>query len=202
VIWKKASVAAGEDGEGPGRACALDIDPRYKGYECWVAGAGITGLFDCKGNKIAERTPPCNMGIYWDGDVLSEILNGTLVGKWDYANSQVTKLLDTKEYNCQHNNGTKSNPCLSADILGDWREEVIYRTRDNQELRIFSTTIPTNYKFYTLMQDPQYRLSIVWQNVAYNQPPHTGFYLGEGMNAPPYPPITIIEQRKNDNAKK
>jgi rhamnogalacturonan endolyase len=52
------------------------------------------------------------------------------------------------------------------------------------------------------MQDPQYRLSIVWQNVAYNQPPHTGFYLGEGMNAPPHPPITIIEQRKNDNAKK
>jgi rhamnogalacturonan endolyase len=202
VIWKKASVAAGEDGEGPGRACALDIDPRYKGYECWVAGAGITGLFDCKGNKIADKTPPCNMGIYWDGDVLSEILNSTLVGKWDYNNSEVTKLLDAKEYNCQHNNGTKSNPCLSADILGDWREEVIYRTSDNQELRIFSTAIPTTYKFYTLMQDPQYRLSIVWQNVAYNQPPHPGFYLGEGMGAPPHPSISIIEQPKNNNAKK
>ena len=202
VIWKKASVAAGDDGEGPGRACALDIDPRYKGYECWVAGAGITGLFDCKGNKIADKTPPCNMGIYWDGDVLSEILNSTQVGKWDYNNSVVTKLLDAKEYNCQHNNGTKSNPCLSADILGDWREEVIYRTSDNQELRIFSTAIPTTYKFYTLMQDPQYRLSIVWQNVAYNQPPHPGFYLGEGMGAPPHPSISIIEQRKNDNAKK
>jgi len=201
VIWKKASVKAGEDGEGPGRACALDIDPRYKGYECWVAGAGITGLFDCKGNKIAEKTPPCNMGIYWDGDVLSEILNGTLVGKWDYNNSTVTKLLDGKDYDCVHNNGTKSNPCLSADILGDWREEVIYRTRDNQELRIFSTTIPTTYKFYTLMQDPQYRLSIVWQNVAYNQPPHPGFYFGEGMSAPPHPSISIIEQHKNDNAK-
>jgi rhamnogalacturonan endolyase len=201
VIWKKASVAAGDDGEGPGRACALDIDPRYKGYECWVAGAGITGLFDCKGNKIADKTPPCNMGIYWDGDVLSEILNSTQVGKWDYNNSVVTKLLDAKEYNCQHNNGTKSNPCLSADILGDWREEVIYRTSDNQELRIFSTAIPTTYKFYTLMQDPQYRLSIVWQNVAYNQPPHPGFYLGEGMGGPPHPSISIIEQRKNDNAK-
>jgi rhamnogalacturonan endolyase len=201
VIWKKASVAAGEDGEGPGRACALDIDPRYKGFECWVAGAGIRGLFDCKGNKIAEKTPPCNMGIYWDGDVLSEILNATQIGKWDYNNSTVTSLLDAREYNCQHNNGTKSNPCLSADILGDWREEVIYRTRDNQELRIFSTTIPTTYKFYTLMQDPQYRLSIVWQNVAYNQPPHPGFYLGEGMSTPPHPSISIIEQRKNDNAK-
>ncbi|OQP38737.1 hypothetical protein A4H97_18635 [Niastella yeongjuensis] len=201
VIWKKASVAAGEDGEGPGRACALDIDPRYKGYECWVAGAGIKGLFDCKGNKIAEKTPPCNMGIYWDGDVLSEILNATQIGKWDYTNSTLTSLLDARVYNCQHNNGTKSNPCLSADMLGDWREEVIYRTSDNQELRIFSTTIPTTYKFYTLMQDPQYRLSIVWQNVAYNQPPHPGFYMGEGMPLPPHPSISIIEPRKNDNAK-
>jgi len=204
VIWKKASVKAGDDGEGPGRALALDIDPRYKGYECWVAGAGITGLFDCKGNKIADKTPPCNMGIYWDGDVLSEILNGTLVGKWDYNNSTTTKLLDAKDFDCVQNNGTKANPCLSADILGDWREEVIYRTRDNKELRIFSTTIPTNYKFYTLMQDPQYRLSIVWQNVAYNQPPHTSFYLGEGMNMPPRQHISIIEPsfHKNVNAKK
>jgi rhamnogalacturonan endolyase len=141
------------------------------------------------------------MGIYWDGDVLSEILNGSQVGKWDYTNSVTTKLLDARDYNCLHNNGTKSNPCLSADLLGDWREEVIYRTRDNQELRIFTTTIPTTHKFYTLMQDPQYRLSIVWQNVAYNQPPHPGFYLGEGMNKPPLPQISIIEQRKNDNAK-
>lgn len=193
VIWKKASVAAGEDGEGPGRALALDIDPRYKGAECWVAGAGITGLFDCKGNKIADKTPPCNMGILWDGDVLSEILNGTMIGKWDYNTSTNNKLLDAKDYDCVHNNGTKSNPCLSADILGDWREEVMYRTRDNKELRIFSTTIPTTYKFYTLMQDPQYRLSIVWQNVAYNQPPHTSFYMGEGMAAPPRPAISIIE---------
>ncbi|OQP66452.1 hypothetical protein A3860_13250 [Niastella vici] len=202
VIWKKPSVAAGEDGEGPGRACALDIDPRYKGYECWVAGAGITGLYDCKGNQIADKTPPCNMGIYWDGDVLSEILNGTLVGKWDYTNSRVVKILDGKDFDCVQNNGTKANPCLSADILGDWREEVIYHTRDNRELRIFSTAIPTTNRFYTLMQDPQYRLSIVWQNVAYNQPPHTGFYLGEGMGAPPHPSISIIETHKNDNAKK
>jgi rhamnogalacturonan endolyase len=201
VIWKKPSIAAGDDGEGPGRACALDIDPRYKGYECWVAGAGITGLFDCKGNQIADKTPPCNMGIYWDGDVLSEILNGTAVAKWDYTSSRLNKLLEAKDFDCVQNNGTKANPVVSADLLGDWREEVIYHTRDNQELRIFSTTIPTTNKFYTLMQDPQYRLSIVWQNVAYNQPPHPGFYLGEGMNAPPRPSISIIEHPKNDNAK-
>ena len=196
VLWKKASVKAGADGEGPGRALALDIDPRYPGYECWVAGAGITGLFDCKGNKIAETTPPCNMGIFWDGDVLSEILNSTNIDKWDYVNTKTNRLLDASQYNCRSNNGTKANPVLSADILGDWREEVIYKTADNKELRIFTTSIPTDYKFYTLMQDPQYRLSIAWQNVAYNQPPHTSFYFGDGMKNPPKPNIVIIKPVK------
>lgn len=193
VLWKKASVKAGEDGEGPGRGLALDIDPRYPGYECWVAGAGITGMFDCKGNKIANNTPACNMGIWWDGDVLSEILNGTTIDKWDYENSKTNRLLEAAQYNCVRNNGTKSNPVLSADIWGDWREEVIYRTADNKELRIFSTSIPTTHRFYTLMHDPQYRLSIAWQNVAYNQPPHTSFFMGEGMKNPPKPTIKLLE---------
>lgn len=191
VIWKKASVKAGADGEGPGRGLALDIDPRYPGYECWVAGAGITGLFDCKGNKIADKTPACNMGIFWDGDVLSEILNGATIDKWDYADAKTNRLLDASLFGCRSNNGTKANPVLSADILGDWREELIYRSTDNKELRIFSTSIPTDHKFYTLMHDPQYRLSIAWQNVAYNQPPHTSFYFGEGMSKPPKPDIVL-----------
>ncbi len=196
VIWKKASVKAGDDGEGPGRGLALDVDPRYPGYECWVAGAGIMGMFDAKGNKIADKTPACNMGIYWDGDVLSEILNGTTIDKWDYLNSKTVNLLEAAQYNCVKNNGTKSNPVLSADIWGDWREEVIYRTADNNELRIFTTTIPTAHRFYTLMHDPQYRLSIAWQNVAYNQPPHTSFHLGEGMKPPPPPAIRLVEAKK------
>lgn len=196
VIWKKASVKAGEDGEGPGRGLALDVDPRYPGYECWVAGAGIAGMFDAKGNKIADKTPACNMGIYWDGDVLSEILNGTTIDKWDYLDSKTVNLLEAAQYNCVKNNGTKSNPVLSADIWGDWREEVIYRTADNRELRIFTTTIPTKHRFYTLMHDPQYRLSIAWQNVAYNQPPHTGFHLGEGMKPPPVPNIRLVQGKK------
>lgn len=191
VYWKKPSIQAGADGEGPGRGLALDIDPRYPGFECWVAGAGIKGLFDCKGNKIADRTPPCNMGIYWDGDVLREILNGTFIGKWDYENSVTVELLNTVNFQCRSNNGTKMNPVLSADILGDWREEVIYRTSDNKELRIFSTPVPTEHRFYTLMHDPQYRLSVAWQNVAYNQPPHTSFFMGAGMNPPPRPHITF-----------
>lgn len=196
VLWKKASVKAGSDGEGPGRALALDIDPRYKGFECWVAGAGITSLFDVHGNVIADKTPPCNMGIYWDGDVLSELLNGTTIAKWDYTTSTTQKLFDARDFNCLSNNGTKANPCLSADLFGDWREEVIYRTADSKELRIFSTTIPTHKRFYTLMHNPQYRLSIAWQNVAYNQPPHLGYYMGEGMQEPPMPNIKVVSPAK------
>lgn len=195
VIWKKPSIKAGEDGEGPGRACALDIDPRYPGFECWVAGAGITGLFNCKGDKIAERTPPCNMGIYWDADALSEILNGVFIGKWNYDSSKLETLFDARREGCASNNGTKANPCLSADILGDWREELICRTADNKELRIYTTTIPTTIKLYTLMHNPQYRLSIAWQNVAYNQPPHVSYYLGDGMKLPPQPNIIVTKKK-------
>jgi rhamnogalacturonan endolyase len=195
VIWKKASVKAGADGEGPGRGLALDVDPRYPGYECWVAGAGITGMFDCKGNKIADKTPACNMGILWDGDVLSEILNSTHIEKWDYVNAKTNRLLDAAAFGCRSNNGTKANPVLSADLWGDWREEVIYKTTDNKELRVFTTSIPTTHKFYTLMHDPHYRLSIAWQNVAYNQPPHTSFYFGEGMKTPPKPDIVVVKSK-------
>ena len=196
VIWKKASIKAGDDGEGPGRGLALDIDPRYPGAECWVAGAGISGLFDVKGNKIADSTPPCNMGIFWDGDALSEILNGVTISKWDYENAAMKKLFDARDFGCASNNGTKQNPCLSADLYGDWREEIICRTADNRELRIYSTSIPTTIKLYTLMHNPQYRLSIAWQNVAYNQPPHTDYYLGDGMKMPGKPNIRIIRPQR------
>lgn len=195
VIWKKASVKAGEDGEGPGRGLSLDVDPCYEGFESWVAGANITGMFDVKGNKIAERTPAVNFGIYWDADLLSEILNSTTVEKWDYTNQKTDLLLDAAQFNCAHNNGTKSTPALSADLFGDWREEVMYRTTDGQELRIFTTTIPAQNRFYTFMHDPQYRLSIAWQNVAYNQPPHTSFYIGPKMKNPPKPNITLIKYK-------
>lgn len=190
-LWKKPSVKAGSDGEGPGRGLALEVDPRYPGMECWVAGAGIRGMFDCKGNKIAETTPACNMGLYWDDDPLSEILNGTTIEKWDWQNGIAKPLLNAKDYDCASNNGTKANPCLSADILGDWREEVIWRTTDNRELRIFTNPTPSKRRLYTLMHDPIYRLSIAWQNVAYNQPPHAGFYIGEGMGKPPRPNIRL-----------
>ncbi len=189
----------------PGRGLAMDIDPRHKGYECWANNSD--GLYNCKGEKISDAKPrSCNMGIWWDGDVLREILDGSsprrrgggqggaFIDKWDYINGKVIRLLNGADYDCLTNNGTKANPCLHADILGDWREEVIWRTSNGRELRIFTTTIPTDRRFYTFMHDPIYRLSVAWQNVAYNQPAQTGFYMGDGMTAPPRPSITTPAQ--------
>ncbi|HVW39392.1 MAG TPA: rhamnogalacturonan lyase, partial [Pirellulales bacterium] len=79
---------------------------------------------------------------------------------------------------CASNTGSKATPALCADLFGDWREEVVWRSADNRELRIYSTTLPTKRRLPTLMHDPQYRLSVAWQNVGYNQPPQPGFYLG------------------------
>jgi len=195
ILWKKPSVKAGDDGEGPGRGLSLDIDPRHKGFESWVFGAEIRGLFNVKGEKISDKTPrSCNFGVFWDGDLLSELLNRNVISKWNWE-KEIDETIFTAE-GAMSNNGTKSTPALSADIFGDWREEVILRSADNKELRIYTTVIPTKYRFYTFMHDPQYRLSIAWQNVAYNQPPHTSFFIGEGMKQPPKPAITTEIRKK------
>lgn len=195
ILWKKPSIKAGADGEGPGRGLSLNIDPRYKGFESWVFGAGVTGLFSAKGEKISDKNPrSCNFGVFWDGDLLSELLDRNTISKWNWE-KEITEPIFTAD-GAMSNNGTKATPTLSADLFGDWREEVVWRSADNKELRIYTTTIPTKYRFYTFMHDPQYRLSIAWQNVAYNQPPHTSFYIGEGMKQPPKPPITTVIRKK------
>jgi len=196
ILWKVASVHAaesgGDKGEGPGRGVAFNVDPRYPGDECWAFGAGIEGIWNAQGKKISETTPrTCNFAVWWDGDLLRELLDKNRVMKWDWKNEQLVTLLEAD--GCWSNNGTKSTPVLSADLFGDWREEVILRTRDNQSLRIYTTTIPTTHRFVTLMQDPIYRLSIAWQNVAYNQPPQPGFYIGDEMKAPVKPAMKLVK---------
>lgn len=163
-----------------GRGVAADIDPRYPGCENW---GGPGGLRDVKGNTISEKTPSSvNFVAWWDGDLTRELLDKNHISKWDWMNERTERLLTAE--GCVSNNGTKATPCLSADLFGDWREEVIWRTPDSRELRIYTTAIPTMYRFPTLMHDPQYRLAIAWQNAAYNQPPHPGFFLGAGMEYP------------------
>ncbi|WP_433582648.1 rhamnogalacturonan lyase [Paenibacillus amylolyticus] len=167
-----------------GRGMAADIDPRYKGAEVWADGS----LYTAKGQKLGTTLPSStNFGIWWDGDLLRELLDSNRIDKWNYANNTTMNLLTAS--GVSSNNGTKSTPNLQADLFGDWREEVVWRTNDSSALRIYTTTAVTDKRIYTLMHDPVYRLGVAWQNVAYNQPPHTGFYLGEGMNTPPVPNI-------------
>jgi rhamnogalacturonan endolyase len=204
MYWKIPSVEAdesgGDAGEGPGRGLAMNIDPRYLGSECWAFGAGMKGIYNAKGEKISDKTPrSCNFGIWWDGDMQREILDRNYIAKWNWNKDSMEMILIADE--CRANNGTKSTPVLSADLFGDWREEVIFRTTDNKSLRIYTTTIPTRHKLYTLMHDPVYRLAIAWQNVAYNQPPHTSFYMGDDMAKPPKPNISIEKKAKKTKNK-
>jgi len=189
ILWKKPSSPNSEN-EGPGRGVSGDIDPRYPGSESWAAGGGIADhLYSAKGEEISKWRPvSCNFLVWWDGDLLRELLDSNRISKWNWQTEWEETIFEAPE--CQSNNGTKSTPCLSADLFGDWREEVIWRARNNRELRIYTTTVPTDHRFVTLMHDPQYRLAIAWQNVAYNQPPHPGFQLGVGMKKPPRPAIT------------
>ena len=190
LIWgKPGGTAPAPD---VGRGVAFDIDPRHPGNEVWST---LPGLNNARGEIISTKKPnSVNFAVWWDGDLLRELLNSNTVSKWDWL-TETTHLLFTAE-GCTSNNSTKSNPALSADLLGDWREEVILRTTDNQELRIFSTTIATAHRLTTLMHDPQYRLAIAWQNVGYNQPPHPGFFLGEGMKPAPRPNLTFVAPSK------
>ena len=128
--------------------------------------------------KISAAAPrTCNMGIWRDADPLRELLNGVTVTKWDRENSREPPLFDASDHGCRSINSSNSNPCLCADILGVWREEIVAASRDGKELRIFTTPIPATVRRVTLMHDPVYRLGIAWQNTGYNQPAHTGRFM-------------------------
>ena len=168
ILW---STPADRD---TGRGLAIDIDPRHPGAEAWSSNS--RELYDAKGNVIPGGRPrAANFAIWWDGDRLRELLDGKKIGKWDWQNGTEQTLLDPE--GVVSNNGTKQNPALSADILGDWREELIVPTSDSNELRIYATPYPTTERIVTLMHDPVYRLGVAWQNTAYNQPPHLSYSL-------------------------
>lgn len=175
VLWNKPTE------KDNGRGLAADIDPRHPGAENWALNA--PELFTAKGEVAAPARPKhVNFAIWWDGDLLRELLDGTSIYKWDWENNTSVPLVITE--GTSSNNGTKANPALAADLFGDWREELMLRAEDNKSLRIYSTNIPTDIGMTSLMQDPQYRVAVAWQNTAYNQPPHPGFYVGEGMTLP------------------
>jgi len=170
-----------------GRGLAADIDPRHPGDEAW--GTNSDNLYTAQGKAIEGVRHPrqTNFAVWWDGDTLRELLDKNQISKWDWTAGEAKPLLTAA--GMTSNNGTKSTPALSADILGDWREEVLWRAEDNQSLRLYVTPYPTDVRVTTLMHDPEYRLSVAWQNVAYNQPPHPSFFLGDGMKPAPRPNI-------------
>ena len=183
VLWNIASTID------VGRGICMDIDPLHPGNECWAAIGGINhpagGLVNAAGVRISSTRPRAfNFGLWWDGDLLRESLDGTRIEKWSPQGQRLEPLLDGATYGAASINGTKANPVLSADLFGDWREEVLWRSADDTALLVFSTTTPTRHRIPTLMHDTQYRVQVAAQNAAYNQPPHPSFFLGEGMTLP------------------
>ncbi|MDX3230300.1 rhamnogalacturonan lyase [Streptomyces sp. ME19-01-6] len=178
ILW---STPAGGDN---GRGVSGDIWSGSAGAESW--SSLVSGVRNPKGAVVATRKPgSSNFLAWWDGDTTRELLDGTHIDK--YGTSGDTRLLTGS--GVHSNNGTKSTPSLSGDILGDWREEVIWPTSNNTALRIYSTPYQTPTRITTLLHDPQYRAALAWQNTAYNQPPHPSFFIGGNMPTPPRPTV-------------
>ena len=165
-----------KDNTDVGRCMAADIDPTQPGVEMWSVASG--GIRNVKGEVVKDRVRglSCNMAVWWDGDLLRELLDRNMVSKYNWEKGVCERIAIFE--GTLSNNGTKANPCLQGDIVGDWREEILMRTADNTALRLYVSTIPTDYRFHTFLEDPIYRISIATQNVAYNQPTQPGFYFG------------------------
>ncbi len=196
-------------GKDTGRGAAADIDPTAEGAEWWSIASPTyesndEPAWDSTGGevysshstlenliKLAEGNPAPNGTIFWDGDLLSEIQDhafnekegyvpiGVKIYDWNYEEGKQEALLDSTEI--WSINGTKGNVGLMADILGDWREEIIARTStDKNVVRIYSTTIETDYVVPCLLENLAYREGVAWQNVGYNQPANLSYLLSQG----------------------
>jgi hypothetical protein len=144
------------------------------------------GSVNCSTGAASSSSAGSNFLIYWDADEARELLNDTSISKPGGGT-----LLTAS--GCSSCNGTKATPTLTADLLGDWREEVVYRESTNAALRVYTTTTVTKRRIYTLMHDPTYRAQVAFENASYNQPPHTGFHIGAGMDNPPVPNIFVVK---------
>ncbi len=171
------------NGADTGRCVAGDISASNPGAEMWASSTD--GLISATTNaNLGSKPSSQNFLIWWDADETRELEDGTSISK--YGGSSILSASG-----CASNNGTKSTPTLTADLLGDWREEIIWRESNNSALRLYTTTNVTTRRIYTLMHDAQYRTQVSAEQTAYNQPPNPSFHIGSGMAAPPAPNIQI-----------
>lgn len=172
-----------------GRAIAGNFSAENPGAE-FSASLG-NDLWNSKGEVVGTWSSITkwmqNFTVYWDGDLEQEVMERTMID--GYGKGRVF----TAAYDVTYINGTKSNCSLSADLLGDWREEVIWPAQDGTFLRLYQTTHETSYRIATLMHDTQYRVQIATQNVGYNQPAHTSFFLGTGYPLPEQPKVEPVK---------
>lgn len=174
-----------------GRGIMDNVDDDYalsSGNLSLFWSVAADGIYNQAGEKVGNipNTNGSNMenfAVYWDGDLGRELLDGNKLVKYSIKSGTERIYYNSKNSTLPGsiNNSTKSNACLTADLFGDWREEIVLRYGDG--VRIYFSTIPTNYRLTTLMHDSQYRCAIAWQNVGYNQSPHTSYYIGSAALA-------------------
>ena len=174
-----------------GRGIMDNVDDKYalsSGNLSLFWSVAADGIYNQAGEKVGNipNTNGSNMenfAVYWDGDLGRELLDGNKLVKYSIKSGTERIYYNSKNSTLPGsiNNSTKSNACLTADLFGDWREEIVLRYGDG--VRIYFSTIPTDYRLTTLMHDSQYRCAIAWQNVGYNQSPHTSYYIGSAALA-------------------
>lgn len=158
-----------------GRCMVADIDPESPGCEMWWYKGKV---HSAKGDELGYGASSYNAGIWFGGSLNRQLMDRATI---DAPREKKGRVFTIYRYDVTTINSTKSNPCFYGDIWGDWREEVILPTKDNTELRVFTTWYPTEYKIPYLMSDHIYRMSALNQNIGYNMPTNTGYYLGSDM---------------------
>jgi len=185
-----------------GDGMVADLDPSLPGLECFATedpkgGSWDRYLLSAQGKRFGskEDIPDCRNWIFWDADLLRETFEGG--GRFRWRITRDVPLTIIKYKGPTLTSGIAGRILIMADILGDWREELI--TVLPGELRIYTTTILATDRRVCLMQDPIYRAEVVHRAMGYEQSPVPGYYLGvdpaESVKAQPIVPRTTRTEK-------
>lgn len=165
-----------------GRGLAAHFDSSQQSAQFIYSASG--GMFNLDGGtvnadswSIGSSGAGINCRIYWDGDLFDEFFDKSIIAHWNPTG----KYFDRIKVNGGNYvwgsliNGSKHNPCVMGDMLGDWREEIVAYDNNTNHLVINATSYESSYPVPHLMDDIQYRENVVSQNVGYNQPPHLSY---------------------------